>query len=235
MMISNFNTVALLCNQPIKIIGKHNEEYIMKLPILADKINDLHYNVFIGFCGVDIEDFNKESGTDFKDKFSLFKFYKKNKMEIVKTLDYFFGKYMIGFKYVDESLYWGNRLVSRDIFELFCVYCAIAAGVKPIDDLKRVITDDMDEIKRRQIMLEKKISKAKVRGESANKATPLETILLGVSQEFHYSFEELCNMTLFGIYLMYSQLAKIDGYRIETIAGGNGYLKKSSKHKHWSM
>lgn len=231
-MKSNFSSEALLCGLPITLIDKRGGVYQMRLPVLRDKIENMDYDIFIGFCATSIKEFNVTAGANFKDKFQLFKFYKKNKIDVLETLDKYFEKYMIGFKYVDESLYWGNRLVSRDIFELFCVYCAIAAGVKPIDDLKRVITDDMDEIQKRQIMLEKKISKAKVRGESANKATPLETILLGVSQEFHYSFEELCNMTLFGIYLMYSQLAKIDGYRIETVAGGNGLLKKSSKHKH---
>lgn len=234
-MRSNFTAEALLCNSKILIEGKNKELYVMTLPILKDKIENLDYDIFVGFCATDLKEFNVASGLDIKDKLSLFKLYKDQKQkEIVKVLEKYFKKYMVGFHYEDDQMFWGNRIVSKDLFSLFCDYCAIALGYKRIEELKLIITSDMDEVTKRQIMLERRIAATKAKNGGANSSTSLEKILTGVCQEFGYKYSDLYEMTLFGIYHMYSHIGEIMNYQINNIAAGNGLLKKNSKHKHWA-
>lgn len=233
-MKSNFSSEALLCGLPITLIDKRGGIYQMRLPVLRDKIENMDYDIFIGFCATSIKEFNVTAGANFKDKFQLFKFYKKNKVDVLDTLNKYFEKYMIGFKYVDDSLYWGERLVGKEIFETFCMYVSVAAGVMPIKELDYVITEDMDEFEKRRIMLEQKIQQTKAKGQESGKGTKLDVILTGVAQEFGYHYCELLNMTLYSIYYMYSHLGAIMNYEVGNIAAGNGLLNKKTKHNHWA-
>lgn len=231
-MLSNFCSEALLCNAEITIIGKRNETYKMKLPILKDKIENIDYDIFIGFCATDIKKINKEIGTKFDNKFLLFKYYKSMKSDVCNILIKYFEKYMVGFKIVDDSLYWGNRLVGKEIFEIFCTYCSIAAGVKDIDELKFIPNENLSEIERKQLEYEKKIAETKRKD---SESRPLDLILTAVSHEFNCSFFELCNMTIYAIYFMYSKIGAIFSTNVETIALGNGLLNaKKSEINHWA-
>lgn len=234
-MKSNFTSEALLCNSKIIIEGKNKELYVMQLPVLKDKIENLDYDTFIGFCGMDLKKFNQETQLNIKSKLALFKLYREQgQKDLVKTLEKYFSRYMIGFYIKEDQLYWGSRIISKDLFELFCDYIAIALGVKKIDDLKLIITDDMDEVTKRQIMLERRVAATKSKDEGNQQKSSLDIILTGVCHEYKLSYLDLYNMTLYSIYYMYSQLGKIMNYSINNIAAGNGLLKKNSKHKHWA-
>ncbi len=233
-MKSNFNSETLLCNVIINIVDNKGGRYKMKLPTLRDKLEDTDFDIFIGFCATSLEEIAKITGQQFKSRFHLFKTYKKNKLDILSILDKFFKKYMIGFKYVDDSLYWGERLVSKEIFETFCDYISIASGVKSIKELDLVITEDMDEYEKKRIELERKIAKTKEKNNQNKKVSSLSNILIGVSKEFHYTYDQLLDMTLYSIYYMYSNIGLIMNYEIGNIAAGNGLLKKGTKHTHWS-
>lgn len=235
-MKSNFNSETLLCNRPITIIDKRGGIYNLVLPTLRDKLDNIDYDIFIGFCATSLEEIAVATGRKFRDKFHLFKEYKKNNVDILPVLDKYFAKYMIGFKYVDDSLYWGNRLVSKEIFEAFCNYCAIASGAKSLDDLELIITDDMDEFEKQRIRNEIRIRKTKAKAASENtaKKSSLTKILAGVCHEFGLSYNQLLDMTLYSIYFMYSQLGHIMNYEITNVAAGNGLLKRTTKHNHWA-
>lgn len=233
-MKSNFNSEALLCNIPITLIDKRGGKYIMILPTLRDKLEDSDYEIFISFCAADLKEINDKLGTNFKDRFAMFKAYKSNKVDVLPILEKFFSKYMQGFKYVDDSLYWGNRLVGKEIFEMFCEYISIAAGVKTIKSLELIITDDMDEFEKRRIMMERKIQATKSKGQGDIKQTEFSKILTGITKEFGYKYSDLLDMTLYSIYYMYSQLGSIMNYEVGNIAAGNGLLKKNTKHNHWA-
>lgn len=206
----------------------------MYLPVLRDKIENLDYEVFLSFCATSLEDINKESKSNFKDRYAIFKHYKKNNADIVPILEKYFAKYMKGFKYVDDSLYWGNRLVGKEIFETFCLYCGIAMGVISIEEIKLQITDNMDEYEKKRILLEKKIRKTKQNNENANNSTAFELIMTGVCKEFNYTYHDLLDMTIYSIYYMYSLLGSIMNYEVSNIAAGNGLLKRSATHNHWA-
>ena len=133
-MKSNFCSELLLCSNCVTIVGEKEKVFKMNLPLLRDKIENLDFNIFITFCAISIEETNKQNNTNFKDKYQLFRTYKSNKVDIMSILDKYLKKYMIGFKYVDDSLYWGEYVVNKEMFETFCNYCAIAAGVKSIKD-----------------------------------------------------------------------------------------------------
>lgn len=235
-MKSNFSSELMLCTNTVQIEDKRGGMYTLILPTLRDKLENMDFDIFISFCAVPLEDINQQIGANFKNRFGMFKAYKSNKIDIIDILDKYFKKFMIGFKYVDDSLYWGNRLVGEEIFEAFCNYCSIAAGVKSIDELKLVITPDMDEFEKKRIEMERKINKTKVKGEKGGeKESPLSLILTGVIQTFGYTYEQLLDKTIYSIYYMYSQLGCIMQYEVGNIAAGNGLMKKNTKHKHWAQ
>lgn len=234
-MKSNFSSELLLCSNEVLIVDKRRGEYILLLPTLQDRLVNLDYDIFISFCAINLDEINSKNGTNFKSRFKLFKAYKSSGDEIINILDKYFEKFMVGFKYVDDSLYWGNRLVGEEIFEAFCNYCAVAAGVKSIKELDYVITPEMDEFEKRRIEMEKKINNTKAKGEKGGKESPFSLILTGVCQVFGYTYEELLHKTMYSIYYMYSQLGAIMGYEVGNIAAGNGLLKKNTKHKHWAQ
>lgn len=235
-MKSNFSSELMLCTNTVQLVDKRGGTYTMVLPTLRDKIENMDFDIFISFCAVPLEEINKQAVVKFKSRFNMFKTYKSNKVDVIDILDKYFKKFMIGFKYVDDSLHWGNRLVGEEIFEAFCNYCAIAAGVKSIKDLELVITSDMDEFEKKRIEMERKINKTKAKGEKGGeKESPLSLILTGVVQSFGYTYEQLLDKTMYSIYYMYSQLGAIMGYEVGNIAAGNGLLKKNTKHKHWAQ
>lgn len=104
-MKSNFNSEVLLCNCLVMIEDKRGGLYYMNLPTLRDYLVNLDFDIFISFCASPIEEINSKLGTNFQDRFQIFKAYKSNKVDIMDTLNKYFTKYMIGFKYVDDSLY----------------------------------------------------------------------------------------------------------------------------------
>jgi hypothetical protein len=126
--------------------------------------------------------------------------------------------------------------VSKEIFEAFCNYCAIASGAKSLDDLELIITDDMDEFEKQRIRNEIRIRKTKAKAASENtaKKSSLTKILAGVCHEFGLNYNQLLDMTLYSIYFMYSQLGHIMNYEITNVAAGNGLLKRTTKHNHWA-
>lgn len=234
-MKSNFNSVSLLCGlSTIEIIGEKGERYLMRLPLLKDQIENNDFETFLGFCATSIEEVNKQNKSKFTSKLMLLKVYKRQAVDVVKVVEKYLSKFMVGFKYVDDFIYWDKYIVSKELFDIFCDYCAIACGVKPIEDLKYVITKDMTEFEIRQMEMEKKIAKTKAKGQQGLNVE-LDSILAGVAYEFGYSFEQLREKTLYSIYFMFSQLNKITNYEITNIAMGNGLTKKNTKHGHWSV
>lgn len=233
-MKSNFNSETLLCSREIIIQGKNNECYKLFLPVLRDQIENLDFNLFISFCASSLEEINKNTGVNFTSKLSISKAYQQYDKEMFKILKKYCLKYMVDSKYVDDSLYWGKRLVGKEIFELFCDYCAIAAGVKSIKDLDLIITSDMDEYDKKIIENERRIRKTKA-SDSGGQKLDLDIALTGVCQVFDYTYEQLMEKTLYSIYYMYSQLGKIMNYEIGNIAAGNGLLGQHNNHGHWAM
>ena len=205
----------------------------MILPTLRDKLENLDYEIFSSFCANPLDEINKQSYEKFSSRFQMFKSYKKNNSDIIPILNKYFKKYMIGFKYVDDSLYWGERLVGKEIFDTFCLYCAIAMGNLSIGELELVITEEMDEYEKKRVELERKIRKTKNK-DSGESNVPFDLILSGVCKEFGYTYNELLDMTIFSIYYMYSLIGHIMNYEIGNIAAGNGLLKTSTQHNHWA-
>ena len=220
-----------MCNCNIYITGKRGEIYTMTLPVLEDKLINLDFDIFAGFCGMPLKECSKQAGYEISSRLSLYKHYKKNDAKSVKILHKYFSKYMIGFHCVDDYLYWGSRVISKEIFEMFCDYIAIALSVKSIDDLKYVITEDMDEFTKRQLIMDKKIAETKKKNQEKLNIS-FDLILTAISKEYNLTYQQLKQMTLYSIYYMYSTLSQITGYEIANIAAGNGLLKRSDKHNH---
>lgn len=121
--------------------------------------------------------------------------------------------------------------MGKEIFEAFCNYVAIAAGVKSLKSLDLIITDDMDEFEKKRISMERKIQATKNKGAETGQQA-LDIVISSVIKEFGYHYTDLLDMTLYSIYFMYSLLGLIMNYEVGNIAAGNGLLKNNSKHNH---
>lgn len=235
MIKSNFSSTVVLCNGIVKIWADEYAFYEMRLPTLRDRLEERDFDTFVGFCSIPLEVINMNLNANFKSRLDIWKYYKNNnEKKVMKVLLKFFGMYMIDFECVDDCLKWNKRIIPKQIFEFFCDYFAIAVGVKNIKDLDYIITDDMDEVEERRILMEQKIAKTKASGAAeAGRIPKLDIIIVGICREFGFTIEEVYNMTIYAIYYLYSQLNAIMAYGINVVAAGNGLMKKNAKITHW--
>lgn len=58
----------------------------------------------------------------------------------------------------------------------------------------------------------------------------LENTIAAVMKEFHFKFDEVLAMNMYTIFWYYNMALRYNNYRVETIAYGNGLIKK---HKYF--
>jgi RNA-binding protein YlmH len=78
---------------------------------------------------------------------------------------------------------------------------------------------------------EEKIKRIKQKREEGTDAElSLDKILAAVMKEFRLKMDDLLEMNLFSIFWYYNMSLRYNNYRVETIAYGNGLIKK---HKYF--
>lgn len=79
---------------------------------------------------------------------------------------------------------------------------------------------------------EDKIKKIKARKEQPQDSKlELEQAIVTVIKEFHFSMDDVMQMNVFTLLWYYTYALRYNNYRVETIAFGNGLIKK---HKYFS-
>lgn len=234
---SNFNKSALLINTPIIVRNDRKETFVFYMPTLRDEFEGiLNYNFFYGFCAAHLQDLKEKTRAEFTSKHDfLIKAIRSGDANTVSLLGCL-TRHIQDFKYVDDSLYCGEFKLDEEVFELFCLYVAIASGCEKwealtIREQEKNMSPEEKEWERRKRLNQAKINAAK---ERAGKSTNFEDIVASIMYEFGMSLTEVYNLNKFSFMALYSNIMTIAGYEVSKIAAGTGNLGKESKHKYWT-
>lgn len=196
----------------------------------------LNYNFFYGFCAAHINDLKEQTKAEFDSKKDfLIKAIRSGDANAVSLLGCL-ARHIQDFKYVDDSLFCGEFELTDEVFELFCLYVAIASGCAKwealsIREQEKNMSPEEIEWERRKRLNQAKINAAK---EKAGKGTDLEDMVAALMYEFGMSLEEIYDLNKFSFVTLYGNIMSIAGYEVSKIAAGTGNLGKNSKHKYWT-
>lgn len=103
-------------------------------------------------------------------------------------------------------------------------------GAKTLESL--MTSDAEPELDAFEKIIKEKEAKIKsIKNKAQKEGTQIDRILITVMKEFNLKISDLLPMNLYTIFWYYGYGLKYSNYHIESIAAGNGLLKK---HKHYS-
>jgi large-conductance mechanosensitive channel len=223
----NVNTLNLLRNKDFVLINHQGIKITFKVPNLEDYITDRNLLTFLSLLEVDRAQF---SGLDVSTNYKMLVVLINNNLyteEIVFTLNKYIPNIIIkpeGF-YIDK-----NKLIAPEL-DFIILAWKIALGSKTLEDIPSSSKEEqeLDEFEKKIKEKEEKIKKIKSKAETNN--LDIEKVLITVMKEFTLKMEDLLPMNMYTLFWYYKYGLKYGFYRIETVAAGNGLLKK---HKHFS-
>lgn len=145
--------------------------------------------------------------------------------EIARTLD----KFLIDASLRSNGVYIQEKRLTKEEFEFITNAWLIAVGSKNldsltdptlsviIDPLEQKMKDSEDKIKRIKQQKTEKVEAA---------ALQLDKIIVAVITEFNKSMEDVMNLSIYTLLWYYNYALRLNAYRVETIAYGNGLIKK---------
>ena len=207
------------------------------MPTLKDEVEGiLNYNFFYGFCAAHLQDLKEQTKAEFASKYDfLIKAIRSGDSNAVSILGCL-ARHIQDFKYVDDSLYCGEFELDEEVFELFCLYVAIASGCEKwealtIREQEKNMSPEEREWERRKRANQAKINAAK---EKAGKGTNFEDIVSALMYELGMTLEEVYKLNKFSFMKFYGDIMSIANYEVSKIAAGTGNLGTQTKHKYWT-
>jgi hypothetical protein len=227
-MNHNFTKLQLLRNKEFYFVNTKEERVYFTVPTLDDYIGDEKMLNFFSLLQVSLNDLNEE--TKIENKLELLMYLLNSELylaEIVETLH----KLMKDVSVRTTGLFYKDYSIQPQEFEWLLNSWLISLGIKSFDEKPEepdVVLSDMD---RKMKESEEKIKRIKQkREEETNSELSLDKILAAVMKEFRLKMSELLEMNLFSIFWYYNMSLRYNNYRVETIAYGNGLIKK---HKYF--
>lgn len=104
-------------------------------------------------------------------------------------------------------------------------------GSKTLDDIATNKEEEKELDEFEKIIREREEKVRRIKNKAQNSNLDIERVLITVLKEFNLKMEDLLPMNMYTIFWYYKYAIKYGFYRIETVAAGNGLLKK---HKHFS-
>jgi hypothetical protein len=144
---------------------------------------------------------------------------------IVKTLD----KFIVDLTLKSNGMFVKEQMLTPDEFAFLVDAWMIAIGSKPLESLNPITqAAELDPIAQRMKDSEDKIKKIKEKKQNTDSEGKLELdkAVIAVIKEFNQSMEQVMNMNIYTILWYYNYALRFNNYRIETIAYGNGLIKK---------
>jgi hypothetical protein len=143
---------------------------------------------------------------------------------IIETLHKFIDNLSIE----PNGLFVDNEYITHEEF-IFLTDCwQIAVGSKSLETKQpEAETAELTEIEKRIKASEEKIRKIKAQKEQAKEnKLELDKAVITIIKEFRMNMEQVMQMNIFTILWYYSYALRYNAYRVETIAYGNGLIKK---------
>ena len=232
MFQTNFCEITLLHNLPINIVCEDDSVFLFKMPTLTD-VYDGTTGFFTTFCHLGLDELKEKypqlvlgkQKIDF-----ILQLFRSNDdtQSVITNFRHSMLKFIPNVKFVDESLYQGDNLITEQIFDIFCEYFNVAMGFKKLQTEPSKKEEELDDWAKRKLACQKEIEKCRNNNKGDN--LKLDIVLASVIREFHCSFDEVYNMNLYTIHYLYSLVYKLMRYDVDVVAAGNGLLKKGMIH-----
>ena len=223
----NVNHLTLLRNKEFSFVTSTKNKINFKVPTFEDYIVDSDLLTFLSLLDIDRSQFGElDVSTNYKLLLTLI----HNQLysnEIVFTLH----KYIPGITVKNEGFYIDKvRLVSAELDFIILVW-KISLGSKTLDDIATNKEEEKELDEFEKIIREREEKVRRIKNKAQNSNLDIERVLITVLKEFNLKMEDLLPMNMYTIFWYYKYGIKYGFYRIETVAAGNGLLKK---HKHFS-
>ena len=237
MRTTNFSATALLGNLPI--LEQYNGSYfVFNMPTIAMEHSSIFdYSFFLSCCAKPIEELRSElNGLTFNSKYDLMKAICKSGSEIGTSVLCCLGAMIQDFKYVTDSFYCGNAVFTDEVFEIFCDYVSIAAGLMTFEQLSKKAEEQKMSEEERAWERKKRLHASKIQRtkQKNGKGVDLETVMACVCYEFNIPLKDIVQMNKYSVFFLYNKVGKISNYEVTKIAAGTGNLGKKNKHKYWT-
>ena len=227
-MKHNFTKLQLLRNKEFYFVNTKEERVYFKVPTLDDYIGDEKMLNFFSLLQVSLNDLNEE--TKIANKLELLMYLLNSELylaEIVETLH----KLIKDVSVRTTGLFYKDYSIQPQEFEWLLNSWLISLGIKSFDEKPEELDVVLSDMDRKMKESEEKIKRIKQkREEETNSELSLDKILAAVMKEFRLKMSELLEMNLFSIFWYYNMSLRYNNYRVETIAYGNGLIKK---HKYF--
>jgi hypothetical protein len=221
----NVNTLNLLRNKDFVFINNRDTRITFKVPTFEDYITDNNLSTFLSLLEINKDQFD---GIDITSNLKLLLVLLQNNLYSLEIL-YVLNKYIPDFKAGANNLFVGKEALTSVELDFIISTWKVSLGSKAVEDLKIEKEEEIDEFEK--LIKEKEAKVRKIKSKAENGNLDMERVVATVMKEFNFKMDDLLPMNMFTIFWYYRYAIKYSYYRIETIAAGNGLLKK---HKHFS-
>lgn len=222
----NVNDLMLIRNKDFYFVNENDKKIFFQVPNFEDYLSDISLSVFLSMLELDKSKFE---GMNINNNLDLVLNMIKNQLyldDLMSTLH----KYIMDLRIDMNGLFVNNEILIAEEFDFIVTVWKISLGLEKLEVLtkEKDVEPELDEFEKRIRDNESKINKIKQKVES--ESLELDKVVIAVMKEFNLKIEEVLSLNLFTVFWYYVHALKINNYRVETIAFGNGLIKK---HKYF--
>lgn len=228
-MKHNFTKLNLLRNKPLYFMGEDEIKVMFSVPTFEDYLDNEPMMGFFSLLQVSLD---QNQDYVFDNYLDLLIYCLKEQMfveEIVTSMHLLIKEVKIEFKGIKA----GEHLITKNEFEWLRQRWLIALGVESFEEEEKPEEDKvLSEMDRKMKAAEEKLKRIKNKRKEQQEGGSLEfdKIVGAIMKEFRISLPELLQMNMFSVFWYYQLCLRYNNYRVETIAYGNGLIKK---HKYF--
>jgi len=225
-MEHNVSKLNLLRNEEFYIIGKKENKIIFKVPTFRDYSDDRDLTIF--FAARDL-DWNKvELNRTFNNYYELIIFLTAGELyrdAIINTITKFIPEAKVG----QDGIYIDKNKLTYEEFAFITDTWLVAMSSKKLEDLLGASqpVEELDPITKKMRENEEKIRKIKERNKQETEGSfALDKLIMAVIKEFGLTMKEVWDCNLYTLIWYYEHALRYNNYRVNSIAFGNGLIKK---------
>jgi hypothetical protein len=230
-MNHNVNHLSLLRNKEFTIARENRAAIKFRVPNLDAYIIDNNLALLLNLMKVNLEEFKNEDQLAFATHYDLLA-YLCFHGELQDKLTDILEEYILNVRIQENGLFIGLDKITPEEFNFIIAVFKVALGLETLDGVDKAATLE-DEYDKKSREAEEKVQRIKHKGfkeQSPETGFEMDKVMLGVIREFGFTMEQVLAMNIYTLLWFYQYVWKLGSYNVETIAYGNGLLKK---HKHY--
>jgi hypothetical protein len=231
-MNHNVNHLTLLRNKDFTIAREKKKQIKFRVPTLDAYIVDSNLTLLLNLMQINLEDFKNDNELAFVNHYDLLLYLCFNG-ELQDRLVDILEEYIVDVRIQTNGLFIDVDKIDEKEFNLIITTFRVALGLQSLDELEKASQTIEDEYEKKAREAEEKVKRIKKKGtkeQSPETGFEMDAVMLGVIKEFSFTMQQVLTMNIYTLLWFYQYVWKIGAYNIETIAYGNGLLKK---HKHY--